>query len=159
MAKTHNDNGTGAQSTSPCRDNPSKTPGKTTLRQRLTAWSNPFSTRNFYPSLWNLVLRPNRHLMPWPVSRATSFVFLLDPPAYYVWPYPRLERHPTLGAMLARLIMTVKNPGLKAREVQRTRTKNGQESLAWTDDQVQRDLNWRYSMFCSYGDKWPVISD
>lgn len=126
-------------------------------RQRLIPWTDPIFVWTFYHAVWHLVRNRSLGSEPLPVSRTTNLAFLLDPLAYYVWPHPRKDTFPTVGSILARLIVMVKNPGREARELPELKPRNDPEYAGSPGSDAE--LTRRYQMFLSYGDKWPAAKE
>ena len=124
---------------------------KTSLFRTLGDWFCPLLYRAFWRSLWTSVIVHNQKNWLLYMSRTTNLVFLLDAPSYYTWPHPRSPLDPNIGSILSHVILSLRNPFLKAREVPGQSSRTSEEGFA----EFQRDLAWRNRMFQTYGDKWP----
>lgn len=128
------------------------------MNKKYGKWHYPISNVVWWRELIRVLINPNPAAAPYKLSRLTRIVFLLDPASYYVWPHPRIETMEwrNVGTILARLIVTVKNPGLEAREIPYYSAKTIGQTGADPAVKMDQDLDWRWKMFRTYGDKWPL---
>jgi hypothetical protein len=133
-------------------------PGKKTKLWNLRKWLYPISDLEWWGIAFRWMINPNRPNAPYKLSRLTRIVFHLDPGSYYVWPHPRIETHPAwknVGTVVARLLVTFRNPHLHPRTIEFCDTKTSGKTLVELEGRRDAEAAWRYRMFCSYGDKWP----
>jgi len=132
--------------------------GKTSKLRNLRKRLYPISDLQWWYVFCRWMINPNPPHAPYKLSRLTRIMFLLDPGTYYVWPHPRIEDYPSwrnAGTVLARLLVTLRNPGYEARIIEHLSPKTTGKTPHELEDQVNEASAWRYRMFVSYGDKWP----